>query len=84
MLYRIFTQNKNLKQIERIVNKYFQGFTLVKTTGFWRLQKENSLIIEIVTDDTDKLINDLASEIKTANKQEAVLIQKINNNQWFI
>ncbi len=84
MLYRIFTENKNHKAIEKIIAKYFEGFTLLKGNGFWRLQKENSLIIEIVTDDTDKLINDLAKEIKEANKQQAVLVQKINNNQWFV
>ena len=84
MLYRIFTENKNQNAIEKIVNKYFEGFTLIKSEGYWRLQKENSLIIEIVTDDTDKLINDLALEIKTVNNQEAILIQKINNNQWLV
>lgn len=84
MLYRIFTENKNLKKIEAIVSKYFEGFSLIKSEGFWRLQKENSLIIEVITDDTDKLINDMAKEIKTANKQEVVLIQKIKNNQWMV
>lgn len=84
MLYRIFTQNKNHKEIESIISKYFEGFSLIKSTGFWRLQREKSLIIEIITDDTDKLINDLAKEIKETNKQEAILIQKINNNQWLI
>lgn len=84
MLYRIFTENVNQSTIEKIINKYFEGFTLVKAAGYWRLQKEHSLIIEVVTDDTDKLINDLATEIKAVNKQEAVLIQKINNNQWLV
>ena len=84
MLYRIFTENKNHRQVEKIINKYFSGFSILKSNGFWRLQREKSLIIEIVTSDTDKLINDLAGEIKKLNKQEAILIQKINNNQWFI
>jgi len=84
MLYRIFTERKNEEEIEKIVSKYYEGFTLIKSEGFWRLIKENSLIIEIVTEDSDKLINDLAKEIKAANNQEAVLVQKINNNQWII
>jgi hypothetical protein len=86
MLYRIFTENieANHLAIESIIGKYYEGFTLIKGEGFWRLQKENSLIIEIVTDDTDALITALASEIKVANHQEAVLIQKIENNQWFV
>ena len=86
MLYRIFTEDipENRHAIESIIGKYFEGFTLVKSKGFWRLQKEDSLIIEIVTDDTDALISQLAREIKTANSQEAVLIQKIKNNQWLV
>ena len=84
MLYRIYTERKNEEVIEKIVGKYFEGFSILKSEGFWRLQKEDSLIIEIVAEDTDKLINDLAKEIKEANKQEAILVQKINNNQWLI
>jgi hypothetical protein len=84
MLYRIYTERKNEETIEKIVGKYFEGFSILKSEGFWRLQKEDSLIIEIVAEDTDKLINDLAKEIKVANNQEAILIQKINNNQWLI
>ena len=84
MLYRIFTERKNEAEIEKIVSKYYEGFTLVKSEGFWRLQKENSLIIEIVTEDSDKLISNLAKEIKANNNQQAVLIQKIKNNQWLV
>jgi len=84
MLYRIFTERKNSKKIEKLISKYFKGFSLIKNNGYWKLQKEKSLIIEIVTDDTNKLINDLAKEIKEINKQEAVLVQKVKNNQWLI
>ena len=86
MLYRIFTEDikENETAIESIINKYYEGFTLIKGEGFWRLQKENSLIIEIVTIDNDELITTMAKEIKEANSQEAVLIQRIENNQWLV
>ena len=84
MLYRIFTEDKKQKNIETIVNKYFPGFTIYKGQGFWRCQKENSLVIEIITDDTDIKINKIAKEIKTKNKQQAVLVQKIKNKQWMV
>lgn len=84
MLYRIFTEQINLHKIEKIVSKFFEGFTLIKSEGFWRLQKENSLIIEIVTSEQDQKITDLAKLIKQANNQESVLIQRINNNQWLV
>ena len=83
--FRIYTENKNLHRVEKIISKYFQGFTVYKATGHWRLQQENSLIIEILGESSiiDK-VNRLAKEIKKANKQEAVLIQKIKNNSWII
>lgn len=84
MLYRIFTENKNKKKLEKIISKHFEGFTLYKATGFWRLQKEKTLIIEIIEDIPVDRINNLAKDIKKANKQEAVLVQKLQNNSWLV
>ena len=84
MLYRIFTEDKNKKQLEKIISKHFEGFTLYKTTGFWRLQKEKSLVIEIIEDIPVDRINNLAKDIKKANKQEAVLVQRLQNNNWLV
>ena len=84
MLYRIFTEDKNQDQIESLVSKYFEGYTLYKAAGYWRLQREDSLIIEIVADDIDARISALAGDIKKVNKQDAVLIQKIKNTQWLV
>ena len=84
MLYRLFAECKNEAELEKLITNYFEGFTLVKGEGFWRLQKENSLIIEIVTEDTEAKINGLAEDIKRLNNQESVLVQRINNKQWFV
>ena len=84
MLYRIFTEDKNQAGIERIVNKYFPGFSIIKSTGFWRLQKENSLIIEVITEEPAAKIDAIAREIKAENQQEAVLVQIIKNNQYLV
>jgi hypothetical protein len=85
MLYRIFTENKNLKTVEKLVSKYFDGFTILKSTGYWRLQREHGLVIE-VTDPTIKktTIDKLAREIRDVNAQETVLVQRIKNNMYFI
>lgn len=74
MLYRIFTEDMNQDRIEQIITKHFPGFTIHKAQGFWRLQKENSLIIEIMTEDNDAKIKAIAGEIKQANKQETAWI----------
>ena len=84
MLYRIFTEDINQSEIEKIVTEFYPGFTICKAQGFWRLQKENSLIIEIVTEDEDAKITAIASKIKQANEQQSVLVQKIENHQWFV
>ena len=47
MLYRLFTENKNYDQIEKLVSESFDGFTLIKTDGIWQGESEHSLIIEI-------------------------------------
>ena len=85
MLYRIYTENKNQKAIEKIVSKAFEGFTIFKAKGFWRLQAEKSLIIEIESPTIDrKAVNKIAKDIKESNKQESVLVQEIKNNNWLI
>jgi hypothetical protein len=85
MMYRIFTENINQPEIEKTVNRYFPGFTILKAEGYWKLVKENSLVIEITNDLVNRsTINQLASDIKKLNSQEAVLVQELNNNSWLI
>ena len=85
MLYRIYTENKNQKAIEKIVSKAFEGFTIFKAKGFWRLQAEKSLIIEIEAPGIGRdAVNKIAKKIKESNKQESVLVQEIKNNNWLI
>jgi len=80
MLYRIFTENLNTEKIADIVNKYFEGYTLLNGVGYWQGEKENCLIIEIITNnksDIDK-IELIAYAIKKLNHQQAILIQQVN------
>ena len=85
MLYRIYTENKNQQAIEKIVSKAFEGFTIFKAKGFWRLQEEKSLIIEIEAPGIGRdAVNKIAKKIKESNKQESVLVQEIKNNNWLI
>lgn len=85
MLYRIYAERKNLEQIKRIVSDQFPGFTLIQAEGFWRLQREDSLIIEICCPKSEReQINELAAKIRDANKQESVLVQELQNDNWLI
>jgi len=80
MLYRIYTEDINEQGLEKLVSKVFAG-----GTGFWRLQKGHSLIIEIVLPDIqDEKVMKLANAVKKLNNQEAVLVRKIKNEQWIV
>jgi len=78
MLYRIYTEDINEQGLEKLMSE-------TKGTGFWRLQKGHSLIIEIVLPDIqDEKVVKLANAVKKLNNQEAVLVQKIKNEQWIV
>lgn len=81
MLYRILTENVNLKGIIEQCNQDFPGFTIIKTMGYWQNAPEQSLIIEIVTDD-NQAIRQLAHDIKKMNCQDTVMIQGISIGTW--
>jgi len=72
-LFRIYTENKNPKRLEELISLCFDGFTVIKTKGFWKGASESALLIEIYTENSE-LIRALANAIKKNNKQEAVLI----------
>lgn len=87
MLFRIFTENVNKDGIADITSKQFDGFTMLEGVGYWKGERENSLVVEIVAPDTrdsHERVNTIAREIKQANKQQAVLLQTIANDSYFI
>jgi len=87
MLVRIFTQNQNYDKVKKLVGQYFDGFTIIKAEGVWQGSSEHSLIIEIAgmfdTADCDK-IDQLCYAIKKLNKQDKILVQKIQCNSELI
>jgi len=48
-LYRIYTENKNLKGIKLILNRAFESYTLLEGVGVWKGTEEKSLIIEVLS-----------------------------------
>lgn len=53
--------------------KYFDGFTIWNSTGYWKGEREDTIVIEIVTDDT-KSVYSLAKDYKSKFNQESVMI----------
>lgn len=85
MQYNIYTEDLKPKTVQKTISKYYEAFTIQKNIGFWNGIKENSILISIVVDTIqDKKIKKLAAELKNILSQEAVLVQRIENNNWLV
>lgn len=74
-LYRIQTENTGRKEIAAIVSKYFQGFTITETLGYYKGKPEASLTIDIVATCTRAhVVRFTAEVIRQYGKQECVLL----------
>jgi len=83
MLYRIYTEKKNQECVEQIVLGHFpvHGYTMFDAIGYWRGNKEDTLVIEVECHEHDRFkIDAIASKIKTVNSQEAVLVVSIQSS----
>jgi len=75
MIYRLHTENVGRKGIAEMVSKYFQGFTLIDATGYYKGKAERSLVIEIMAPVTmGHVVRFLGKLIAWKNGQECVLI----------
>ncbi len=70
-IYRIYTEKK--VGIEKLISFYFDGFSILNAIGYWKGQREDSIVIEIITNDNNK-VKALVQEIKKTNRQECVLV----------
>jgi len=85
MLYRIYTENKNKRDVLALASGYFPGFTAFDGQGYWQGAAESSLVLEIVAPKTQKNeVESLAKHIKEFNTQEAVLLQELKNSSWLV
>lgn len=73
-LYRIYTENKNLKGIRKILDSKLEGYTIFKGLGIWQRIKEKSLTVEIVSEKSFNVFEEIATRIKILNHQQAVLV----------
>ena len=59
-------------KINKIISKYFIGFTIQKVTGYYEGTREDSFKIEIITNE-DKKVNDLKAFLVSELNQESIL-----------
>jgi hypothetical protein len=73
--FRIYTENKRDGVAERLTAAHFDAFNITETTGFWKGQREDSIVIEILAADGYALkVDALAGELRRELQQEAVLV----------
>ena len=84
-LYRVLTERINPATITGLAAKYLGECTILEGQGLFNNESEKSTIIEYSTGTaSDELIRSLANEIRTANNQEAVLVQKFDLDQFLV
>jgi alpha/beta superfamily hydrolase len=85
-MFLIFTEKSkpiHKVNIVKAVSREFDGFTISDSLGFWKGSAEKSCIIILVTENQDA-VNSVAEEIKLLNKQECVLVVKVEANHYFV
>ena len=89
MLIRIHTENKNRNWLESLIGLHFpDGFSIQEQIGYWHGSFEKSLCIEIDDFATSRIsalkIQDIVTELKEHNAQEAVLVQEIKSDSYLV
>lgn len=75
ILFRIQTEDKNRESIEELISDFFDGFTILSGTGYWKSDKEDTLVIEVIgPEDIRANIEHCADIIRKSNNQECVLV----------
>lgn len=75
-MYRLYTQDLNREELNAIIAAQFDSFTTYNARGFYHGTPEDSLVIEIETQDGAG-VEKIAQEIKRVNAQESVLLEEI-------
>jgi hypothetical protein len=69
----IYVADFDRTAIERILNRHFDGFTILPARGCWHKLCENSVVIQIAGA-TEPQLRIAAEELRSAGKQESVLV----------
>jgi hypothetical protein len=84
-LISLYTEDKG--NIPELVSKYFDGFTIHNTTGYWQGKPEKSVRIDIACDlsayDVKYNIADLILVFLAVNKQQSVMVVAPDDQVYF-
>lgn len=86
MIIRLYTEDTNRDRIHAICQEHLVGYTLIPCEGIWKGAKEQSLVIEVIDSPLNfprKACQKVARAIKRVNKQEAVLLTIVREDEQF-
>lgn len=74
--WRLYTEDINREYIESSTSAYFNSFSIYTQVGYWKGTKENSLVVEVITNESlDKIVmTALSDAIRSHNNQQAVML----------
>lgn len=71
--FSIYVADFGRQQIESILNRHFDGFTILEARGCWKKICEKSLLIQ-VAGASETAVRQAAEELRVAGKQQSVLV----------
>ena len=87
MLYKIYIgANNKTGQVEQkkavaLISSVFDGFTITKSSGYWKGKPERSVVIELETEDKHGVMS-LIQKLREALKQDAIGLAVIGKLQF--
>ncbi len=69
----IYVADYDRAAIEQVLNRHFDGFTILPARGCWHKLCENSIVIQIAGA-PEKEVRQAAEELRVAGKQQSVLV----------
>jgi len=89
MIYRLYVGSNNTthhveeEKLKAVINKYFEGYTIIESAGYWKGTKEESRIVEIETENKEQVLQAI-EELKAVLEQEAIGLVEIPQQIQFI
>jgi len=68
-----------------ILSEHYEGMNVTEILGYWRGQKEDSILVSIVCETVDyTLIKTVCKKLNTALDQQAIMVEVLDSNALFI
>lgn len=81
LLNNIIRKFNMYKNINKLFIKYgIYGATILKTIGFYEGAKENSYLMQVITDKSKDEVINFCKELRSINNQDSILLQITSEN----